>query len=87
MNVINRENAKSKTPRTSDIAIITINTIRVIFQASGGVGQVTLRNSPTVSRQNRWILWTSVNFFFLGVTSYSSFTAKTPPKIDGAEKS
>ena len=56
MNVINRENAKSKIPSTNDIAIITASTIRVIFQASGGVGQVTFRNSPIVSRQNRWIL-------------------------------
>jgi len=87
MNVINRENAKSKRPRTNDIAIITINTIRVIFQASVGVGQVTFRNSPIVSRQNRWILCAIVNFFFLGATSFSLFTAKTPPKIDGVEKS
>ena len=86
MSVINREKAKSKSPRTNAITTITINTKRVIFQASGGVGQVTFRNSPIVSRQNRWILCTIVNFFFLGATSYSLFTAKTPPKIDGAEK-
>ena len=67
--------------------IITTNTRRVIFHASGGVGQVTLRSSPTVSRQKRLILWVIDNFFFLAATSISLFRSKTPPLIDGAENS
>ena len=66
---------------------ITIKTRRVIFQASVGVGQVTLRSSPTVSRQKRWIRSIIVNFFFfLAATSLSLLTSKTPPLIDGVEK-
>ena len=67
------------------MTIITTNTSLVIFQASGGVGQVTLRSSPTVSRQKRWILWVMDNFFFFAAKSISLSWSKTPPLIDGAD--
>ena len=67
------------------MTIMTTNTRRVIFQASDCVGQVTLRSSPTVSRQKRWILWVMDIFFFFAATSISLPWSKTPPFIDGAE--
>ena len=83
---MNRENTKSKTPRMADINAITSMTNLVIFQASGGVGQVTLRSSPMVSRQNRWIFWKKFSFFFFFcATGHSLSTFKTPPMKDGVE--
>jgi hypothetical protein len=84
---MNRENKKSNTPKIAAIKTMTSITSLVIFQASGGVGQVTLRSSPIVSRQNRWIFSTNDNFFFFFCdTGHSLSTFKTPPMIDGVEK-
>ena len=62
-------NAKSKRPRIALIVIITTITILVSLQASKGVGQVTLRNSPTVSRHHLVIalVFPSFFFFFSGI--------------------
>ncbi len=85
--MINCENRKSNNPKIIAISAITNITSLVIFQASSEVGQVTLRSSPMVSRQNRWIFWKNVSFFFfLGDTEHSLSTSKTPPLLDGVEK-
>lgn len=62
-------NAKSKTPRIALIVIITTITILVRLQASEGVGQVTLRSSPMVSRHHLVIalVFFPVFLFFSGI--------------------
>ena len=62
-----RENKKSNKPNNKLMAPMTIKTTRVNFQASGSVGQVTLRSSPTVSRHHNRMPRRLPSFDFAGV--------------------
>jgi hypothetical protein len=67
----NRVADKSTIQRNMAMATSTMITTTVKLRASGQVGQVTLRNSPIVSRKKRWILFSRLLFSLLPATSNS----------------